>query len=84
MKCLNCGKEGSHFVSPSLGEPGFYICEELPNLEEEADVKNFGIGYVLICPCDGVMMQYRNEYNTPHYKCPICKRIVFIKKLEED
>ena len=26
-KCVNCGKPGSHFVPPSLGEDGFFICE---------------------------------------------------------
>lgn len=24
--CSNCGGRGSHFVSPSLGEPGFWLC----------------------------------------------------------
>lgn len=24
--CLNCGEPGPHFVSPSFGDPGFYIC----------------------------------------------------------
>lgn len=31
MKCVNCGKEGPHFVPPSLGEPGFYACEKMGN-----------------------------------------------------
>jgi hypothetical protein len=26
--CPNCGRPGSHFAPPSLGEPGFYTCEE--------------------------------------------------------
>ena len=25
--CINCGKPGLHFVPPSLGEHGFFICE---------------------------------------------------------
>lgn len=25
-KCRNCGEPGPHFVPPSLGEPGFYMC----------------------------------------------------------
>jgi hypothetical protein len=26
-KCWNgCGERGPHFVPPSLGQPGFYIC----------------------------------------------------------
>lgn len=27
MKCINCGKEGPHYVPPSCGEPGFYTCQ---------------------------------------------------------
>lgn len=26
VTCQNCGGEGSHFVPPCLGEPGFFIC----------------------------------------------------------
>lgn len=26
-KCSNCGKEGAHFVTPSMGQSGFFICE---------------------------------------------------------
>lgn len=26
--CWNCGEPGPHFFPPSLGEPGFYICEK--------------------------------------------------------
>ena len=25
--CLNCGELGPHFVPPSLGDKGFFICE---------------------------------------------------------
>ena len=25
--CPNCGKEGSHFAPPSMGESSFYICD---------------------------------------------------------
>lgn len=27
-KCPQCGEPGPHFVPPSMGEPGFYICEQ--------------------------------------------------------
>lgn len=27
--CINCGKEGSHFVPPCLGEDGFFWCDRL-------------------------------------------------------
>ena len=27
--CLNCGGQGPHFVPPSFGDPGFYICERI-------------------------------------------------------
>ena len=26
-RCPNCGEAGPHFVPPSLGDPGFYICK---------------------------------------------------------
>jgi hypothetical protein len=25
--CLNCGQPGSHFLGPSFGEPGMWMCE---------------------------------------------------------
>lgn len=28
--CIQCGKPGPHFAPPSLGEPGFFICEGSP------------------------------------------------------
>jgi hypothetical protein len=35
--CPNCGKEGPHFVGPSFGEIGFFICDK-----EEEEVKYKG------------------------------------------
>lgn len=26
--CHHCGEKGSHFVPPSLGDKGFFICEK--------------------------------------------------------
>lgn len=26
MKCPNCGEDEAHFVPPSMGEEGFFIC----------------------------------------------------------
>jgi hypothetical protein len=26
-KCINCGKKGAHFVGPSFGDKGFFICK---------------------------------------------------------
>ena len=26
--CPNCGKKGPHFVPPSLGEEGFFLCDK--------------------------------------------------------
>lgn len=26
--CPNCGKKGPHFVPPSLGEQGFFLCDK--------------------------------------------------------
>lgn len=30
-KCPNCGENGPHFVPPSLGEPGFFMCKKKEN-----------------------------------------------------
>lgn len=40
--CSNCGKPGPHFVPPSLGEMGFYICNEINRLSlfQELPVDN--------------------------------------------
>lgn len=27
-RCPNCGDYGAHFVPPSCGEPGFYLCKK--------------------------------------------------------
>lgn len=36
-RCPNCGEYGPHFVPPSLGEPGMFICKkkERPMTKEE-------------------------------------------------
>lgn len=34
-KCPNCGKDGTHFVPPSFGDKGFFICG---NIEEKEEV----------------------------------------------
>lgn len=34
-KCSNCGKEGSHFAPPSMGEPGFYTCKAKEEKQKE-------------------------------------------------
>ena len=36
--CMNCGEEGSHFVPPSLGEEGFFMCK--PMSPKYAEVKD--------------------------------------------
>lgn len=41
-RCPNCGEYGAHFVPPSLGEPGFFICkkkaeEALEKVEQEEE-----------------------------------------------
>lgn len=27
--CLNCGQPGRHFVGPSMGDVGFFVCDHL-------------------------------------------------------
>jgi hypothetical protein len=31
--CPNCGKPGPHFVPPSFGNGGFYLCTKFPQPE---------------------------------------------------
>lgn len=31
--CPMCGKRGSHFVGPSLGELGVYVCKKIKPLD---------------------------------------------------
>lgn len=38
MKCPNCHEEGPHFVGPSFGEEGIYICKKaMTTLHERAE-----------------------------------------------
>jgi hypothetical protein len=37
-KCPNgCGETGPHFVPPSFGDSGFYICTPLPKPDDEQE-----------------------------------------------
>ena len=38
-KCPNCGEDGPHFVSPSLGEKGFFTCKRKVNDGKAHDKK---------------------------------------------
>lgn len=29
IRCPNCGEQGPHFVPPSIGEKGFFICKTI-------------------------------------------------------
>ena len=41
-KCINCGEKGAHFIGPSFGDKGFFICEKiLTKLEKWMDEKGF-------------------------------------------
>ena len=56
-KCPKCGEDGPHFIGPSLGEQGFFICEagvsqsnwisvgdRLPDIHEKFLGADFGDG----------------------------------------
>lgn len=34
--CPRCGMRGRHFVPPSLGDEGFYICATVVDMERQA------------------------------------------------
>ena len=40
-RCPNCGEYDSHFVGPSFGEEGFFICKEKPNWRRELNKQLF-------------------------------------------
>ena len=41
MRCPNCGDpNGRHYVPPSCGEEGFFICKEIISYENEMRNKN--------------------------------------------
>ena len=41
MRCPNCGDpNGRHYVPPSCGEEGFFICKEIIAYENEMKNKN--------------------------------------------
>jgi len=31
---MNCGKLGAHFVTPAMGDDGFFACESMAAIEE--------------------------------------------------
>jgi hypothetical protein len=33
--CIKCGAPGPHFVPPSLGDAGFYLCAYMKDIPEE-------------------------------------------------
>lgn len=33
--CPNCGKKEAHFVSPCMGEKGFFLCDVQPGWSEK-------------------------------------------------
>jgi hypothetical protein len=33
--CINCGERGAaHFIPPSFGDPGFFICQKVDKTED--------------------------------------------------
>lgn len=34
-RCPNCGEYGAHYVGPSFGEEGFFICKEKPGWKDK-------------------------------------------------
>jgi hypothetical protein len=39
--CRHCGMPGAHFVGPSFGESGFYICEPKESCDEAIKHREF-------------------------------------------
>jgi len=37
--CPNCGQPGRHFMPPSMGDRGFYVCGEMLRLRQEGLVR---------------------------------------------
>ncbi len=43
--CPNCGQPGPHFMPPSLGEPGMWMCDITP--QDIAETKPPRVGWEL-------------------------------------
>jgi hypothetical protein len=39
MTCPNCGRQEPHFVPPSMGDPGFFICTRGPHDAEDVEAQ---------------------------------------------
>jgi len=50
MRCPQCGKFEPHFVPPSLGEEGFFICDRQPHDEANCQLAYCAIGGALASP----------------------------------
>lgn len=37
--CSNCGERGPHFVPPSCGDPGYYICTHKKSQKKELKIE---------------------------------------------
>lgn len=41
-KCMNCGEDGPHFVPPSFGDKGFFMCDvNKPGFKIEPSRENY-------------------------------------------
>ena len=49
-RCINCGEYGRHFIGPSLGEPGFFMCKKKEKSMEIIDRK---YKILAVNPCTG-------------------------------
>jgi len=76
--CPRCGKPGSHFVPPSLGEPGMFICD--PNAEHQARAiaSRPECGCSALCKQCAAEQRRSVEWDTYHYgtnrACDACGR----------
>ena len=49
-ECLNCGKQGPHFMPPSFGDVGFYACHDKDcALRKDGSDPNLGVEYGCTC-----------------------------------
>lgn len=67
MVCSNCGKPGSHFAPPSLGEQGFFICD--PADRKDCDT----------CGITGLLCPLRNQDGGFVFPCDYWEPIVMLK-----
>jgi len=74
--CPKCGKWESHYLPPSFGDPGFYLCEV------EKPASDFKIVVAICEDCGKIKkLTFKKGEDFRDTWCMICKKVVTWRKL---